>query len=201
LKADKLHISLGNTKIGKRSTPNVSLLPIVTCPAGTPCAKRCYARRLCINKETIAAWLDNTAFALHDPIRFCAEVSGWIAKKKPAFFRWHVAGDIPSAEYQTGVLAVAAAHPATNFLIFTKRLDYSWKEKTSNLKVFLSRWPGDDWGHISTQQFCRVKGFSGTAWLAADSRAPRDGFHCKGSCEDCRACWDSNMSDLLLASH
>jgi hypothetical protein len=197
---NRLHISPGNSKIGKRSTPNVSLLPVVTCPPEAPCAKDCYARRLAINKETIAAWLDNTAFALHDPGAFCAEVSSYCQKKKPAFFRWHVAGDIPSEAYQIGVIATAEVCPDTNFLIFTKRLGYNWKGKAENLKVFFSSWPGDGM-EVDSRWVIKNRGMTGVAWQDSDERAPKGGFHCTGSCEDCRSCWDSGMTDLLLASH
>ena len=44
IKIPTVSISNGNSKMGK--IPSVSLPPILTCPKGTPCAKRCYAKRI-----------------------------------------------------------------------------------------------------------------------------------------------------------
>lgn len=192
---DRVHVSLGNRKLG--NTPNVSLLPVITCPAGVPCAKECYARGLMYSPSATRAWVDNTALAMNNPVRFHAEVYEWIRKNKPSFFRWHVSGDVPSEEYLTGMHAVMKNFPQTMFMCFTKRTEFFWDE-LENLKTTFSFWPGDG---LSRRGVRKLTGISSFAWLEGDERAPRNALVCGGSCVSCRACWDSSLTDVVLKKH
>ena len=59
--AKSFHFSNGNRKLGKHLA-NFSVLPRVTCPAGVPCAKKCYACGICNIFSTVRnAWTENTA--------------------------------------------------------------------------------------------------------------------------------------------
>lgn len=192
---DRLHVSVGNTKIGK--TANLSLLPVITCPQGVPCARECYARLLLYSPTAEKAWMDNTAFAMNDPVAFITEVYCWLQKNMPKFFRWHVSGDIPGSIYQKGMVDLAVAFPNVRFLVFTKRLEYTWPLQ-KNLRVIFSAWPEAWMPSVAT---LKAQGFDGVAYVEGDERAPKDAFVCAGSCERCRACWDREEKALLLHRH
>jgi hypothetical protein len=196
---NKLHVSFGNDKIGKRTTMNVSLLPGITCPQGVSCLKECYARKLLYSKTAEHAWLNNTAFAMNDPLGFMDALKEKIAKRRPAFFRWHVAGDVPSEAYQEGMIKMARSFPETRFLVFTKWTCYQWPVPAlPNLRVIFSSWKEvylpDEW---------RLKelGFHGVAFVEGDPLAPKDAFKCSGTCDRCRECWDGEREALLLKKH
>jgi hypothetical protein len=194
--SDRLHVSVGNTKIGK--TANVSLLPIVTCPQGVPCVVDCYARKLAYPTTVVKAWMDNTAFAMNDPQGFMESVLDWLEENKPKFFRWHVSGDIPNKEYQRGMEDMAVCFPETSFLVFTKRTEYVW-EKRENLRVFFSAWIGAE---MPSRAVLTAAGFTGVAYIEGDERAPKDAMVCKGRCDSCRACWKKGeAASLLLHKH
>jgi hypothetical protein len=61
---------------------------------------------------TRAAWSENYEIAKTCPAEFFKQVSAWLTKKKkkPAFFRLHVAGDIFSDEYMHADGLVAGEH-------------------------------------------------------------------------------------------
>lgn len=199
---NRLHVSRGNDKLGKRTTANVSLLPIITCQPDVPCAKDCYARRLAINKETIKAWMDNTAFAVHDPAGFGASLFTWLVKHKTAFFRWHVAGDVPSLAYQAMMKAIAVNFLDTRFLAMTKWPGGDWLdqdgERIGNLSVIYSTWPGSP---IPNKHELIRRGFNGMNWQEGDERAPKHAVLCKGACDHCRACWADRWVEMVLHKH
>ena len=92
----KISISAGNRKMG--AIPSVSLVPIVTCPAGVPCAKKCYACRLCRIRKTVSdAYERNYDILIKNPAAYWAQVKA--AAMVTRYFRFHVAGDIPTADY------------------------------------------------------------------------------------------------------
>lgn len=193
--ANKLHVSVGNTKIGR--TANVSLLPVVTCPQGVACAKECYARLLMYSKTAEKAWLDNTAYAVNDPRGFIRSVWEWVDSHKVEYFRWHVGGDVPSYAYYEGMCDIARFFGYVEFLVFTKRREYIWP-RLGNLHVIWSAWVGEV---VPTLEQRRSSGIERVAWVEGDGRAPKSAIGCRGTCERCRECWGGGSEDLLLKKH
>lgn len=183
----KIKISPGNAKIGK--TPNVSLIPGASCVPGVPCAgSRCYALKAFRQyPSTRAAWTHNHQIAASDPRSFTQQVSEYCQLKRPAFFRWHVAGDIPGPAYFAGMLLAAKQNPATTFLCFTKNYSVvndciaaGFVAIPQNLRLMLSAWPGLP---LDNPHGLPV------AWLTTDTRKPHSVVVCPGTCGPCRHCW------------
>lgn len=194
---NRIHISRGNTKIGE--TGNISLLPIITCPEGVPCAKYCYARGLAYSPTALKAWADNTAYAQNDLSAYMDDVEAWIQTYEPAFFRWHTSGDAPSARYAFHMVGIALRNPKTRFLVFTKRYQYNWTygRPFPNLTVYHSAWPGLV---LPTKEERDKLGVSAVAWLDGDTRIPEGTPECKGRCDQCRFCWNIG-GDVVLHKH
>lgn len=192
-RTDRL-VSDGNSKIG--GTMNVSLLPGITCPSRVPCSRTCYAiKTMGYAPSAMKRWLCNTMLWKQNPERFEQTLLVQIAKKKPRFFRWHVAGDIPDPAYFQMMWRVADENPKVRFLAFTKR----WSDMefpildaldgVKNLNVVLSGWPGYDestfWGLVG----CGFP-FSWVNLRKTERPTPKKCKPCPGNCETCRLCWN-----------
>ena len=115
---NRVSISAGNTKMG--SIPSVSLPPIVTCPAGCPCAKKCYAAKLCRLRPAVRnAYQRNLDILNCDWDDYWRQVRSAIMGNR--FFRFHVSGDIPNAGYFKEMVISAQQNPHCQILAFTKR--------------------------------------------------------------------------------
>jgi hypothetical protein len=177
----KISVSPGNSKTGK--IPSISLPPGVSC---TACARRtcflegCYAVNLARYPAVRAAWARNWEVYRTDPSDFFAQIDAYLTAKRPKYFRWHISGDIPTAQYFAEMLALALDHPNTKFLVFTKT---AHRSDVPNLRLVSSRWPGDK----------DPKGNPPAAWMRdakhPDPRIPHDARECPGNCETCGACW------------
>ena len=133
-KRDHVKISSENNKMGP--VPSVSLVPIATCPADAfnplhGCAVdkngkvTCYAARMGLFREMIRkSYCKNTVLWYDKPEQYEQDIRKYLDTHKPAFFRWHVAGDIPATrtqDYINLVFTLAHNYPDTEFLIFTRR--------------------------------------------------------------------------------
>ena len=185
-----IHVSCGNTKLGKIA--NISLMPVTTCLPNAECAKHCYAKRALMYPSTKVAWNANTELYFKEPIRYFADLSTWLNKKRPPYFRWHVGGDCPDKAYVRKVVNLALMHPETKFLMFTKQLDMVTGLGAPNLNIILSMWPYMAVGTDKTRMRAWVEGHSGT---------PKDVHLCRGKCIDCLHCWTKGGKDILLRSH
>ena len=140
----RVSISRGNRKMG--AIPSVSLPPVVTCAAGCPCAKKCYAVKMCrIYKNVKASYQNNLDILQSDPARYWEDIL--IAVKTSRYFRFHVSGDIPNSEYFANMVSVAANNPHCEILAFTKQYDIvnSYLDQRNgclpkNLHIIFSRW-------------------------------------------------------------
>ena len=203
----KIHISQGNTKIGK--TLNISLPPGKTClqqnSKPTPCYyDGCYARQSFKQYPPVRhAWSENLKAYEEDPVNYFSQICTEIGNRNPNYFRWHVGGDIPDQKYLDGMVSVARIFPAIQFLAFTKKYDLDYMEVTkypasNNLKIVFSVW--------SSMGLPENKHEFPLAWLSHDPRIPKDKLilHCPGQCEECRfSCWvklDSE-TDVVFDKH
>ena len=177
-----LNVSQGNRKLG--SIPNLNLPPVVTCIENAPCAKLCYARKaydVYAQRVCKPAWDGNLRLWQYSELLYQEALDAWLAKYKPAYFRWHSSGDIPDRNYWLMMLRVAAKHPKTRFMCFSKR-DYTWSDAESiasnpNLRIVRSLWfgePSRDEHH---------------PWFRVLAKDATEEPTCPGSCSICYSCW------------
>ena len=150
LEEAKLHISKGNSKIGK-GIWSFSTLPgnsehliyingkiLLTDIPGTcskycnGCAKdgACYAWRdaKLHHNVTIRAWGENTLLLRHDPDKLFSMIDEFITTKNKKkiqvnTWRWNVSGEIESLKQLELMNDLAAKHPEVAFGIYTKNYD------------------------------------------------------------------------------
>lgn len=123
--ADEILISIskGNRKIGR--VMNVSLMPIMTCANCKECMHYCYDIKACLQypQNVLDARVRNTVLVMIDINEYFKRIDEACTKRrKNKFFRWHVAGDIISAEYFEKMLEIARKHPDFIFWTYTKKL-------------------------------------------------------------------------------
>ena len=170
-------ISDGNSKLG--TIPQVNLPCISTCRPGLPCAKagQCYALKAWQQyPATRAAWSRNLLAYTFDRADYFAQVQAYLAKRQPAYFRWHSSGDILDTAYLDGMVQVAKAFP-------------------DNLLVGFSAWPG-----LAMENPHGLP----VAWLYdrknLDLRIPDGTRVCPGSCRRCKVCWLTD-GDVVFHKH
>lgn len=165
-------------KIGKLA--NISLPPVISCKPDAPCTKRCYALSAYkIYPSVRKAWDQNLKIFQSYPVDYFSQVDDYLKEEAPAFFRWHVSGDIPNQFYLNCMRLISKYNPETKFLCFTKQFDFSFP-RIKNLKFVFSRWPGDA---------CNIQG--PMAWMqdGTETRIPKSAYHCYGRCDECFSCW------------
>ena len=63
----------------------------------------------------------NTDILNDSPGDYWLQVSKYLMKHEPKFFRYHIHGDIPDQNYLKEMINTAVAFPNINFLAFTKK--------------------------------------------------------------------------------
>ena len=141
----RLNISFGNRKMG--AIPSVSLPPVLTCRDNAPCIKDCYACKLCrIYKNVQQSYMDNYRLYLNDADSYFKQLDA--AAKLSKYFRLHVSGDFPDAEYFKRCVEIAKNNPGCKILAFTKQFEivndyiFSNGDLPKNFKVIFSTWDG-----------------------------------------------------------
>jgi len=146
----KLHLSEGNTKIGKILNTNLlagdddinGRVTITGSCAGccSTCKDVCYARSAYRYDNVIVANADNTLFAREDLDLYMDVLEQLIKERKTfKFHRWHSSGEIMSREYLAGMIRVAQNTPAVKHYVYTKR--YEWASEVDlpeNMQILLS---------------------------------------------------------------
>jgi hypothetical protein len=176
-----VNISKGNKKLGK-NVANVSLVPCATCPADAPCRSKCYAMKAFRQYPNVRkAWGENTESVKQNDIQYFEDICQYVEKKRPEYFRWHVAGDILNQDYLEGMKIVAKNNPGTRFLAFTKMHNLDFTNLPANLQVVISLWP--NWGENKTNL--------PVAFMqdGTENRVNGQEIQCPGSCANCKACW------------
>ena len=199
--AKAVSISKGNRKLG--AIPSVSLPACVTCNPSAPCFKECYARKVERIYTTARYSYDrNLAILQESPADY------WQAVRQSAsvcrFFRYHVSGDIPTADYFAEMVKTAEMLPKTDFLAFTKQysivnayLDNGGKIP-HNLKVIFSNWGNWKCHNPYNLPTCEVI-FKG--------KSPADDWKiCGGNCTECACrgigCWElKNGETIAIYKH
>lgn len=191
-------ISSGNMKIGK--TANVSLPPVTTCRANTPCAMKCYAKKAYrMYPSTRKAW-DNNLKAYKDcGNRFFGDISNFLNTYKGRYFRWHVSGDIVDRAYFGGMVSIANMHPNIAFLTFTKKYEIvngfveMGGKIPKNLTIIFSEWEGLKVSRNTNNPYR----FHVTRFEPKDKIY--NGFRCPAKCETCRYCWYARKREVSVS--
>lgn len=197
MKNQMVSISQGNSKMG--AIPSVSLPPIITCPSGVPCARKCYAAKLCRLRPNVrAAYQNNLDILNSDPASYWLQVKA--AASMTRYFRFHVAGDIPNAEYFYNMVGLAWELPGTQFLAFTKQYEIvndflnNGGRYPANLHIIFSQW-GDGWNVPNPYELP-------TSAVIFKGTEPRDEWKiCGGNCTECACrgvgCWELKNGETI----
>lgn len=193
----KVSISNGNRKMG--AIPSVSLPPVITCPKNAPCAKKCYALKMCRIYPTVKnAYQNNLDILNEDWGEYWRQVN--FAVSMTRYFRFHVAGDIPNAAYFKEMVITARSNPQTRILAFTKQYAIvnhyidTFGEIPANLHVIFSEW-GEDWKVPNPHNLP-------TSTVIFKGNTPRDDWKvCGGNCTECACrgvgCWELKKGETI----
>lgn len=187
-------ISKGNSKMG--SIQSVSLPARLTCRDDCECFLKCYAWKLERLRPNVRnAYANNLKILREDPDTYWREVEAAIMQSR--FFRFHVSGDIPDAEYFYQMLEVTERNPHCNVLCFTKRyelvnssldtLKENGKWIPQNLQLLFSPWRGLKMENPYNLPEAHVRYRDGS------TTARPDAWNCGGNCTECaithEGCW------------
>jgi hypothetical protein len=188
-------ISNGNRVMG--DVMNVSTVPVQCCPEGVPCATGgcCVLEPYRLHPDKYKGWARNERVAKSNPVAYFSQIAARVAKNKPHFFRWHIGGDILSADYLRGMCKIAEDNPKTLFLAFTKahsvvnQYEDSGQQIPKNLSIIFSCWPG--------MKFDNPHGHR-VAWVqdGTETRVPENAIECLGNCETCGICYDLPKTNI-----
>ena len=191
-------ISSGNSKMG--SVPSVSLPSIKTCRQ-CACQSKCYAQKLERLRPAVRnAYQHNLEVLINEPETYWREVEASIMMSR--FFRFHVSGDIPTAEYLANMVAVAGRNSHCEILCFTKRYEMVNEfieqngELPSNLHMIFSGWIGLDMVNPFSLPEAHVRYRDGST-TACDNAV-----ECGGNCTECAmidgGCWNLQKGQQVV---
>lgn len=193
-----IKLSRGNSKMG--SVPSVSLPSIKTCRQ-CACHEKCYAQKLERLRPAVRnAYQHNLEVLINEPETYWREVEASVMMSR--FFRFHVSGDIPTAEYLANMVAVSHRNPHCEILCFTKRYEMvnEFIEKNgelpSNLHMIFSGWVGLDVVNPFRLPEAHVRYRSGF------TTARDDAVECGGNCTECAltdgGCWSLQKGQQVV---
>lgn len=200
MKTNTVSISKGNIKMG--AIPSVSLPPVVTCASGAPCVKKCYACKMCrIYKNVKESYNRNLSILESDPTTYWLQVS--MAMTAARYFRFHVSGDIPNAEYFANMVHLANFHPHCEILCFTKQygivnnwLAENGGELPNNLHLIFSLWD-EDWNASVENPY----NLPMSAVIFKDGSGANYDKVCGGNCFECackgEGCWELKGGETI----
>jgi ferredoxin len=183
-----IKIADGNSKLGR--IPNISIVPGKDCGNCTACVKGCYAVKFYRMYPSVrSAWTANSELAHGDREGYMRQIREYLTENRPAYFRWHVAGDILDQAYLEEMKLIAREYPKVRFLAFTKMHMLEYKRIPKNLAIVASMWPG-----LAIPANVRRLP---KAWLdegnekgkVRDARIPKTAIPCPGRCDECGMCW------------
>ena len=197
---DRYNVTISNANSKMGAVASVSLLPFLTCPGccRTTCGAKCYAAKLAnLRPAVLRSYAMNTAIWMADPEKFFRQVRAAIMGVR--FFRFHVSGDIPGADYFRRMLAAAAENSHCQILCFTKAFSIvnsaiaAGAVIPANLHLLFSGWsnldPENPYGLPETNVIER-------------GAEPAEGWKiCGGNCFNCACrgvgCWQAVAGDVI----
>lgn len=196
----QVSISKGNSKMG--AIPSVSLPPVITCPKGAPCAKKCYAAKLArIYPSVRKAYQNNLDILNENWGEYWQQVR--TAVKMSRYFRFHVSGDIPNAAYFKEMVITARHNPGTQILAFTKNYTVVnnyidiFGALPENMHIIFSRWDSAWNVHIPNPHNLPMSAviFKGVANQIEFEKI------CGGNCTECACrgvgCWELKNGETI----
>lgn len=196
----KVTISKAVGKLGE-CIPSISLPPVETCREDAPCREKCYACKGRYRFPAVKNSLtENLEAYKENPDFYFGEIDRTLTMIPYRFFRYHVAGDIPDAEYFVRMCRLARKHKTTNFLCFTKKYDlvnaYIQKHTIpKNLRVVFSRWgsfPAENPNRFP-EAYIKFK----NDWV----EIPENAIECPGYCGECvlsgKNCWNLEKGESV----
>ena len=200
-----MHVSIssGNTKMG--SIRSVSLPSVTTCRADCGCHEKCYARKLeRIRPSVREAYARNYNILNTDPEQYWREVEAAIMTSR--FFRFHVSGDIVSADYLDKMIELSMRNEHCQVLCFTKKYDIvnaklgKMEENTEvwpdNLHIIYSGWRGLEMVNPYHMPEAHVRYKDGT------TTAKGFAAECGGNCTECAkvtgGCWSLERGQQVI---
>jgi hypothetical protein len=175
---------------------------------GTVC-HGCYATKGMYSFGTVKAAQAKRFTLVREALAEPSARAKWIAAMsllvgKQEYFRWHDSGDVFSAEYLSLIVEVVKATPATKHWLPTRELVTvrHWLRDNgpfpSNLTVRLSL-PRID---ATMADAAKLGAFYGLPTSTVTTGAPSCPAPKQGNaCVDCRACWDSSVSNVSYHKH
>lgn len=192
-------ISRGNSKMG--AVPSVSLPAGITCRSDCECYQKCYARKISRLRRSVRdAYYSNYSLLKEDSDAYWRGVEGQIMMSR--FFRFHVSGDIPDADYFCKMVEVSRRNPHCKIVCFTKKYDIvnSFLENKGtipdNLCVIFSVWKNLEVVNPFSlpEAHVRYKDGSTTARWSAQI--------CGGNCAECgitnSGCWTLKKGEQVV---
>lgn len=184
-------ISKGNGKMG--AIQSVSLPSGVTC---RPCAcmEKCYAKRIeRLRKSVRDAYQNNYNILITEPDVYWREVEAAIMLSR--YFRFHVSGDIPNADYLNNMVQIARRNKHCQILCFTKKYELANEYLAvhgalafpQNLHIIFSAWVGLPMVNPFSLPEAHVRYRDGS------TTASETAHECGGNCTECAitdgGCW------------
>lgn len=201
MKKQTVSISKGNSKMG--AIPSVSLPACITCNPNAPCFKLCYAAKITRLYKTVkTAYENNLNILKENPALYWEHVKQ--GAQMARYFRYHVSGDIPNADYFVQMVKLAKQLPNTNFLAFSKQY-YIINQFLSdggvipsNLKVIFSNWGAWKCENPYRLPECEI--------ILKGSEPAPDWKICGGNCTECACrgigCWElKNGETIAIYQH
>ncbi len=191
-------ISVGNSKLGK--IMSVSLPAGVTC-RNCACQTRCYAKKLERLRPSVRnAYKNNLDVLTSDPETYWREVEASIMMSR--FFRFHVSGDIPNAEYLEKMVEISERNKHCEILCFTKRFEFvnGFLENggviPENLHMIFSGWKDLEMNNPYNLPEAHVRFRDGS------TTAREDAIECGGNCSECAitdsGCWTLHSGQQVV---
>lgn len=181
----------------------------ISCRNNAPCLKGCYATK---GKQAIpnvaGAYYRNYRIYNENPAEFWRQVNAYIALYDIHILRLFDSGDIPDADFLTGLRTLAKEHPEMIIYGYTKKfelinLDISINGKfPENLVMWLSTW--DKSFTIENPHDLPVTYIKFHDPEKTRCDIPANAFHCVGrsaTCTLCRACFNKKHTAVLFDEH
>lgn len=180
---------------------SISLPPTETCRKDAPCRAKCYAckgrYRFANVKDSLA---ENLTAYKENPDFYFGEIDRTLRMVPYRFFRYHVAGDIPDADYLLRMCRLARKHKTTQFLCFTKKYDLVNQyiqdhQIPKNLRLVFSIWgnfPVENPNHFP-EAYIQFK--------SNPTAIPENAIECPGYCGECvfsgKNCWNLQKGESV----
>lgn len=194
-------ISKGNSKMG--SIASVSLPAGETCRQ-CACHAKCYAAKIeRLRPNVKAAYQNNLMVLQNTPEIYWREVEAALMTNR--YFRFHVSGDIPDADYFENMVKVVKRNTHCEVLCFTKKFEivnqYIFEQRDPprlplNLHIVFSGWPGLRMINGYGLPEAHVRFRDGTTTAREDAKL------CGGNCTECaitgEGCWTLKRGEQII---